>query len=55
LLQAVGDEDRHDETVDTDDTSHDDGDNVYALLASACCRNPSRLFAPGDDVVLTYS
>jgi hypothetical protein len=35
LLQAVGDKDGHDETVDTDDTSHDDGDNVCALLAAS--------------------
>jgi hypothetical protein len=28
LLQAIGDKDRHDETVDTNDTSHNDGDNV---------------------------
>jgi hypothetical protein len=28
LLQIVGDEDRDDETVDTNDTSHNDGDNV---------------------------
>jgi hypothetical protein len=32
LLQIVGDEDRDDETVDTNDTSHNDGDNVY------CCQ-----------------
>jgi hypothetical protein len=29
LLQAIGDKHRHDETVDTNDTSHNDGDNVY--------------------------
>jgi hypothetical protein len=28
LVQTVGDQDRDDETVDTNDTSHDDGDNV---------------------------
>jgi hypothetical protein len=28
LLETVGDEDGHDETVDTNNTSHDDGDNV---------------------------
>jgi hypothetical protein len=28
LLQSVGDEHGHDETVDTNNTSHDDGDNV---------------------------
>ena len=28
LSQVVGDQDRHDETVDTNDTSHDNGDNV---------------------------
>jgi hypothetical protein len=28
LLQVVGDQDRHDETVDTNDTSHNDGNNV---------------------------
>lgn len=28
LLKVVGDKDGHDETVDTDDTSHDNGDNV---------------------------
>jgi hypothetical protein len=28
LGQAVGDQDRDDETVDTNNTSHDDGDNV---------------------------
>lgn len=29
LLKVVGDKDGHDETVDTDDTSHDNGDNVW--------------------------
>jgi len=29
LCQAVGDEDGDDETVDTDDTSHNDGNDVY--------------------------
>ena len=33
LLQTVGDQDGDDETVDTDNTSHDDGDNVCAGLA----------------------
>jgi hypothetical protein len=33
LLQTVGDQNGDDETVDTDNTSHDDGDNVYAELA----------------------
>jgi hypothetical protein len=28
LLETVGDQNRDDETVDTNDTSHDDGDNV---------------------------
>lgn len=28
LGQVVGDQDRHDQTVDTNDTSHDNGDNV---------------------------
>jgi hypothetical protein len=31
LGQAVGDQDRDDETVDTNNTSHDDGDNVCAV------------------------
>lgn len=29
LLEAIGDKDRDDETVDTNNTSHDNGDNVY--------------------------
>ena len=29
LAEIVGNQDRHDETVDTNDTSHNDGDNVY--------------------------
>lgn len=28
LSQVVGDQDRHDQTVDTNNTSHDDGDDV---------------------------
>jgi len=28
LGQVIGDQDRHDQTVDTNDTSHDNGDNV---------------------------
>ena len=32
LLQIVGDQDRDDETVDTDDTSHNNGDNVCQTL-----------------------
>jgi hypothetical protein len=35
LLQAVGDQDGHDETVDTDNTSHDDGDNVCMMLVAS--------------------
>lgn len=34
LLQTVGDKDRHDQAVDTNDTSHNDGDNVYATWVS---------------------
>jgi len=30
LLQTVGDQDGNDEAVDTDDTSHNDGDDVYS-------------------------
>jgi hypothetical protein len=33
LLETVGDQDGHDETVDTNNTSHDDGDNVYVVSA----------------------
>jgi hypothetical protein len=29
LLQTIGDKDRDDETVDTNDTGHNDGDNVW--------------------------
>lgn len=29
LLEAIGNENRDDETVDTDDTGHNDGDNVW--------------------------
>jgi hypothetical protein len=43
LLQAVGDEDGNDETVDTNDTSHDDGDNVWVVLAH-CVVNDSVSF-----------
>jgi hypothetical protein len=32
LLETVRDQDRHDETVDTNDTSHDDGNDVYDAL-----------------------
>lgn len=28
LSQVVGDQDRHDKTIDTNDTRHDNGDNV---------------------------
>jgi hypothetical protein len=28
LLKSVRDQDRHDQTVDTNNTSHNDGDNV---------------------------
>lgn len=38
LLQAVGDQDRDDETVDTNNTGHDDGDNVCSELASLTAR-----------------
>jgi hypothetical protein len=31
LRQSVGDEDRHDESVDTDNTRHDNGNNVWVL------------------------
>lgn len=33
LLQAVGDQDGDDQTVDTNDTSHNDGDNVCARVS----------------------
>lgn len=32
LAEAVGNENRHDETVDTNDTSHNDGNNVCGTL-----------------------
>jgi hypothetical protein len=44
LLQTVGDQDGDDETVDTDNTSHDDGDNVCAGLAMS--RLQTVLFMP---------
>lgn len=28
LCESIGNQDRHDKTVDTNDTSHDDGNNV---------------------------
>ncbi len=31
LLKAVRDQDRHDKTVDTNDTSHNDGDDVWKM------------------------
>ena len=31
LAQVVCDKDRHDETVNTNNTSHDDGNNVYEV------------------------
>lgn len=40
LLETVGDEDRHDQTVDTNDTSHNDWNNVYIdALASTLSRS----------------
>lgn len=33
LLETVGDEDRNDETVDTNDTSHNNGDNVCGMVS----------------------
>lgn len=58
LLQTVGDQDRDDETVDTNDTSHDDGDNVYAMLDASNARTPlfrqlSELNESAGDVLLT--
>jgi hypothetical protein len=41
LLQTVGDQDGHDETVDTDNTRHDNGDNVWVVLAHVARRFPS--------------
>lgn len=37
LGQVVGDQDRHDKTVDTNDTSHDNGDNVWTLVSNPIC------------------
>lgn len=34
LGEVVGDQDRHDQPVDTDDTSHDDWDDVFSLVSS---------------------
>jgi hypothetical protein len=34
LLQTVGDQDRDDKTVDTNNTSHDDGNNVCVVLGT---------------------
>jgi hypothetical protein len=42
LLETVGDQDGHDETVDTNDTSHDDGDNVYVVSAYVSIPNLRR-------------
>ncbi len=33
LCEAVGDQDRDDETVDTDDTSHNDGNDVWRIVS----------------------
>jgi hypothetical protein len=33
LLKAIGNQDRHDKTVDTDDTSHDNWDDIYCLIS----------------------
>jgi hypothetical protein len=44
LLQSVGDQDGHDKTVDTNDTSHDNGDNVCAVLAFL----PNEILRPLD-------
>lgn len=35
LFQAVGDEDGNDEAVDTDDTGHDNGHDIYILSGLA--------------------
>jgi hypothetical protein len=43
LRQTVGDQDRDDKTVDTNDTSHDDGDNVCAVLAIHTLMTPSSI------------
>jgi hypothetical protein len=34
LLQAIGNEDGHDETIDTNDTSHNDGHNVCTGMSA---------------------
>lgn len=34
LLEVVGDEDGNDETVNGNDTSHNDGDNVLSVVSS---------------------
>lgn len=47
LRQAVGDQDGNDETVDTDDTSHDDGDNVWGLVSWWPYPKPLRLAMEG--------
>ena len=36
LLELVGDQDRYHQPVDTDDTSHDDGDDVCGTFVNLC-------------------
>ena len=37
LIETIGNQDGDDETVDTDDTSHNDGHNVYRRESVMCC------------------
>lgn len=47
LLEAVRDKHRHDESVDTDDTSHNDGDNVYPPESAGSTLARDRLLGTG--------
>lgn len=46
LLQAVGNEDGNDKAVDTNDTCHNDGNNVYCRISFIRCRT-SHVVADG--------
>jgi hypothetical protein len=55
LCETVRDQDRDDETVDTDDTSHNDGDNVCTKVSITCPRYPRTLSDAGDALLTMRS
>ena len=50
MLKSIGDQDRHNESVDTNNTGHDDGDDIYCLVSLTTLRQSASQHTLDDQV-----